>query len=158
VEATFGLADALVSGHVNPDIYKVRDGEIVSKPTAGRPPLTEAQKAEKPPVVHPMVVRHPFTGRKCLYADPGYTVRVLGLSERESDELLEYLFEFQVRPEFQYRHKWRVGDVLIWDNIATIHMATGGYGPDEHRLMLRTQVLGDPECYRATNRVPTALP
>ncbi|HVM81658.1 MAG TPA: TauD/TfdA family dioxygenase [Stellaceae bacterium] len=116
-----------------------------------RPPLTEQQKASKPPVIHPLAVRHPFTGRLCLYCDPGYTVEILGLPAAESRALLEELFEFQTRPEFQYRHVWRVGDVLMWDNVATIHMATGGYGPDEHRLMWRTQVLGDAARFRAAN-------
>ena len=118
-----------------------------------RPPLTEAQKATKPPVVHPMVVRHPFSHRLCLYCDPGYTVEIVGLPPAESRALLDELFEFQTRPEFQYRHRWRVGDVLMWDNIATIHMATGGYRPDEHRLMWRTQVLGDAARFRAANAV-----
>lgn len=116
-----------------------------------RPRLTEGQKASKPPVIHPMVVRHPHTGRKCLYCDPGYTVRVLGLAEAESAALLRELFAFQTQEQFLYRHKWRVGDVLMWDNIATIHMATGGYADHEHRLMHRTQVLGDGARYRAAN-------
>jgi taurine dioxygenase len=98
-----------------------------------------------------MVVRHPHTGRHCLYVDPGYTIRVMGVPESESRALLDELFAWQVRPEFHYRHRWRPGDVLIWDNIATIHMATGGYRPEEHRLMWRTQVLGDPARYRRAN-------
>jgi taurine dioxygenase len=124
---------------------------MIAERGSARPPLTEAQKASKPPVIHPMVVRHPFTGRKCLYADPGYTIRVIGLPETESRALLDELFAWQVKPQFHYRHRWRVGDVLIWDNIAAIHMATGGYEPHEHRLMWRTQVLGDPARYRETN-------
>jgi len=124
---------------------------MIEKKGSSRPPLTDAQKAEKPPVVHPMVLRHPFTGRKCLYADPGYTIRILDIPAAESARLLADLFEFQTRAEFQYRHAWRVGDVLIWDNIATIHMATGGYRDDEPRHMLRTQVLGDEGRYRAAN-------
>lgn len=129
---------------------------MIREKNSPRPPLTEQQKATKPPVIHPMVVRHPFTGRMCLYADPGYTTEIVGLPADESRALLDMLFEFQTRPEFQYRHVWRVGDVLMWDNIATIHMATGGYGPDEHRLMWRTQVLGDPARFRAANRVSGA--
>jgi taurine dioxygenase len=99
-----------------------------------------------------MMVRHPFTGEPCLYCDPGYTIRILGLEERESEALLSRLFDWQTRPEFQYRHKWRVGDVLMWDNIATIHMASGNYRDDEHRLMWRCQVLGDAARYAASNR------
>jgi taurine dioxygenase len=116
-----------------------------------RPPLTPEQRAAKPPVVHPMAVRHPFTGETCLYCDPGYTTGILGLEARESDELLAYLFEFQTRPGFQYRHRWRVGDVLMWDNVATIHMAVADYRDDEPRLMHRCQVLGDPARYEAAN-------
>jgi taurine dioxygenase len=129
------------------DFAKFYDYMIREKQST-RPPLTSAQRAEKPPVVHPLVLPHPRTGRLCLYADPGYTTRILGLSPTESDALLEFLFAHQTRAEFQYRHQWRVGDVLIWDNIATIHMATGGYRDDEPRHMLRAQVLGDPRAYR----------
>jgi taurine dioxygenase len=124
---------------------------MISERGSSRPKLTEAQKASKPPVVHPMVVRHPHTGRHCLYVDPGYTIRVMDIPESESRALLDELFAWQIRPEFHYRHRWRPGDVLIWDNIATIHMATGGYGSDEHRLMWRTQVLGDPARYCQAN-------
>jgi len=125
---------------------------MIAERGSARPKLTPAQQASKPPVIHPMVVRHPHTGRECLYADPGYTVRVIDLPEEESKALLDQLFAWQIRPEFQYRHQWRVGDVLIWDNIAAIHMATGGYEPHEHRLMWRTQVLGDAARYREMNR------
>ena len=124
---------------------------MIEEKGSPRPKLTAAQKAAKPPVVHPLAVRHPYTGRLCLYCDPGYTIRVLGLAEAESAALLRRLFAFQTRDDFLYRHNWRVGDVLIWDNIATIHMATGGYGDAEHRLMHRTQVLGDAARYRAAN-------
>src|SRR5260221_13869451 len=108
---------------------------MIRKRGSPRRPWPAAQRASKPPVVHPMAVRHPYTGRACLYCDPGYTIRVLGLAEAESAELLRQLFAFQTRDEFLYRHKWQVGDVLIWDNIATIHMATGGYTHAAHRLM-----------------------
>ena len=116
-----------------------------------RAPLTAAERAAKPPVTHPMVVRHPHTGRKCLYADPGYSIEVVGLPPEESKGLLEFLFAFLTQAAFQYRHKWRVGDVLMWDNISTIHMATGGYAAHEPRLMWRTQVRGDAAKYFAAN-------
>ena len=124
---------------------------MIAERGSTRPPLTAAQKASKPPVIHPMVVRHPHTGRRCLYADPGYTIRIVDMPEDESRALLDELFAWQTRPAFHYRHQWRPGDVLIWDNIAAIHMATGGYEPHEHRLMWRTQVLGDAARYRAAN-------
>lgn len=116
-----------------------------------RPPLTEAQRRQKPPVIHPIVLRHPWTGRKCQYADPGYTVRVLGVPAAESEAILSFLFAHQTAERFHYRHKWRVGDLLIWDNCATIHMATGGYDASTPRLMHRAQVLGDEALYRRQN-------
>jgi taurine dioxygenase len=125
------------------DFAKFYDDMIKTKGSK-RPPLTEAQRRAKPAVPHPMVLRHPYTGAKCLYADPGYTTRIVDLPERESAEILDFLFEHQTKPEFVYRHVWRTHDILIWDNCATIHMATGGYRPDEPRTMVRTQVSVDP--------------
>ena len=124
------------------DFAKFYDDMIKTKGST-RPPLTDAQRRAKPPVPHPLVLRHPYTGEKCLYADPGYTTRIVGLDDAESDELLGFLFEHQTRPDFIYRHIWRKRDMLLWDNCATIHMATGGYRPDELRFMLRTQVSVD---------------
>jgi len=117
-----------------------------------RPAFTDAQRREKPPVVHPLVLHHPWTGRKSLYVNRGLTQRIVGLSVRESDDLLEFLFDHQEQPQFEFRHEWRVGDTLIWDNCATIHLATGGYGA-RPRVMIRTQVLGDEQKYRAANSV-----
>ncbi len=106
-----------------------------------RPPLTEAQRKAKPPVSHPVFLTHPLTGRKVLYANPGYSVRINELPEKESEETLRFLFEHQTRPEYRYSFDWHVGDVLIWENIGTIHNAIPNYGPDEHRLIKRCQVM-----------------
>ena len=106
-----------------------------------RPPLTEAQRKAKPPVSHPIFLKHPITGRKVLYANPGYSMRINELPEKESDEILEFLFEHQLKPEYRYRHEWNEGDVLMWENFGTIHNAIADYGPDEHRLVKRCQVM-----------------
>lgn len=106
-----------------------------------RPPLTEAQRKAKPPVSHPIFLVHPLTGRKALYANPGYSVRINELPEKESDEMLEYLFAHQTREEFKFAARWQVGDVLMWDNMRTIHNAVADYGPDEPRLVKRCQVM-----------------
>ena len=124
---------------------------MIEQRNSPRPAYTDAQRRQKPPVVHPIVLRHPWTGRKCLYADPGYTTRIVGLPAKESDEILAFLFDHQVDPRFHYRHKWRQHDVLMWDNCATIHMATGGYDRSTPRLMHRAQVLGDEALYRQRN-------
>jgi len=106
-----------------------------------RPPLTEAQRKQKPPVSHPIFLQHPITRRKVLYANPGYSMRINELPQKESDEILEFLFEHQLKPEYRYRHQWSEGDVLMWENFGTIHNAIADYGPDEHRLMKRCQVM-----------------
>jgi len=106
-----------------------------------RPPLTEAQKKAKPPVSHPIFLTHPITGRKVLYANPGYSMRINQLPQKESDEILEFLFEHQLKPEYRYRHEWTEGDLLMWENFGTIHNAIADYGPAEHRLVKRCQVM-----------------
>ena len=124
---------------------------MIEKKNSPRPKLTDTERQKKPPVIHPLVLTHPWTGRQTLYADPGYTTRVLGVSASESEKILEFLFAHQTEQRFQYRHRWRVHDVLMWDNCATIHMATGGYDRSTPRLMHRAQVLGDRALYRKSN-------
>src|SRR3954471_6660601 len=106
-----------------------------------RPPLTDAQRKSKPPVSHPIFLEHPLTRRKVLYANPGYSIRINELPEKESDEILEFLFVHQVKPEYLYTFEWQEGDVLVWEDIGTIHNAVADYGPDEHRLIYRCQVM-----------------
>jgi len=108
-----------------------------------RPPLTDAQRKAKPPVSHPAILAHPLTGRKVLYANPGYAVRLNELPEKESDELLEFLFAHQLKPEYRYAFHWQEGDVLVWEDIGTIHKAVADYRPDEHRYIKRCQVMAD---------------
>lgn len=124
---------------------------MCARPGSLRKPFTEAQRKEKPPVVHPLILRHPWTGRKGLYVNRGLTTKILGLSEKDSRATLDFLFAHQEQVQFEYRHTWRVGDTLIWDNCASIHLATGGYDADQPRVMIRTQILGDEARYRQTN-------
>jgi taurine dioxygenase len=106
-----------------------------------RPPLTEAQRKAKPPVSHPVFLVHPLTKRKVLYANPGYSMRINELPEKESAETLEFLFQHQLKPEYRYVSRWQPGDVLMWENFGTIHSAVADYGPGEHRLIKRCQVM-----------------
>ena len=108
---------------------------------SSRPPLTEAQRKAKPPVSHPIFLTHPVTGRRCLYANPGYAMRINELPETESDAMLKFLFEHQTRPEYRYANRWQEGDVLMWDNMRTIHNAVADYRADEPRLIKRCQVM-----------------
>jgi len=113
------------------------------QPGSTRKPLSEAQRREKPPVSHPVFLEHPVSGRMILYANPGYTVRINGMTERESDELLDFLFQHQLQPKYRYSHQWSENDVLMWDDLLTLHKAVADYGPDEYRLIKRCQVMAD---------------
>ena len=112
-----------------------------ARPGSTRAALTPAQRASRPPAVHPLVLQHPISGRPVLYCNPGYAERINELPDAEGQALLQTLFAHQLRPEFQWAHRWAVGDVLIWDHLGTLHNAIADYAPDEHRLMLRCQVM-----------------
>jgi len=114
---------------------------MLARPGTDRLPLSEAQRQKRPPVAQKIVRRHPVTGKKVLYCNPGYAVRIEGLEPAESDDLLEYLFAHQAQRKYFHAHRWRVGDVLMWDDIATTHNAVADYGPGEPRFMYRVQVL-----------------
>ena len=92
--------------------------------------------------VHPVVKVHPVNGRKCLYVSEGYTARILGLPEDESSDLIAELAAHCVKPEFQYRHNWRVHDLVMWDDCSTQHKATFDYALPQRRRMHRTTVIG----------------
>jgi len=92
--------------------------------------------------VHPVVRTHPVTDRKCIYVCEGYTTRILDVSDRESQELLNLLFAQVTKPQYVYRHKWRVGDLLMWDNCAVQHLASFDYALPLRRLMERVTVEG----------------
>ncbi|HTE16635.1 MAG TPA: TauD/TfdA family dioxygenase, partial [Burkholderiales bacterium] len=101
----------------------------------------EAQRKSKPPVSHPIFLTHPLTGCKVLYANPGYAMRINELPEKQSDEMLAFLFEHQTQPAYRYTHQWEEGDLMLWEDIGTIHNAVADYAPDEHRLIKRCQVM-----------------
>ncbi len=95
-----------------------------------------------PSYVHPVVRTHPATGRKALYVNRLMTVRIEGMPEDESAELLDMLFDHQERREFVYEHVWRPGDLLMWDNRCTLHARTD-FSAGERRLMRRVTILGE---------------
>ncbi len=106
-----------------------------------RPALTDEQRRRRPPVSHPVLLTHPITGRKVLYCNPGFTDHIDNMPRAESDALLAYLFEFQLQERFRYTHHWTEKDLLIWDNLGTIHRAIADYRPEEIRLIRRCQVM-----------------
>jgi taurine dioxygenase len=112
-----------------------------------RPKLTAAQLAETPDIAHLIVRTHPYTGRKALYVTAGECVGIVSESGESmpEDEALDLIAELDahcVRPEFCYRHRWRVGDLVMWDNASAMHLAICDYALPERRLMHRTTVIG----------------
>ena len=112
-----------------------------ARPGSQRAALTAEQRAKKPPVSQPIFRTHPITGRTILYCNPGYATRIDGMPEAESAELLAFLFEHQEQERYFYAHAWAEGDVLMWDNIGTVHNAVADYLPQEPRYMRRVQVM-----------------
>lgn len=92
------------------------------------------------PVLHPIIRTHPETGRQALYFDPGKILRIEGLDEGESDALIEELTGCMIQPHGEYRHQWRKGDIVIWDNRCSYHKAAGDYPPEEDRIHWRVSI------------------
>lgn len=98
-------------------------------------------QAAWPPKSHPVICRHPQTGRKLLYVNSNFTTHIEGVSERESEALLHFLFEWVKSPEIQVRFRWEKDSVALWDNRCTQHFAVADY--QERRIMHRVTVAGD---------------
>ena len=107
-----------------------------------RPPVTEQQRADWPDVAHPIVRTHEVSGRKAIYAGGNVPWRIEGMPEEHSAPLVTFLQEFSVQPRFTYRHRWQVGDIVLWDNRSAMHCATWYDGERYHRLMHRTTLAG----------------
>ncbi len=135
------------------DMKKLLDGKIAvhdrnhrySQLYPERPPLTAEQIAKVPPVDQPAVIVHPVTGRKSVYLNKSLIRTIGDLDEAQTEKLLEKLEAFCTEDRFVYAHKWRVGDLVLWDNLATMHCATPYEYDRYRRLMHRTQVCGAPQ-------------
>jgi taurine dioxygenase len=119
------------------------------------PTLDAAAKAEYeekaqgvPEVRHPAVRTHPATGRSTAFVSPRFTIAIEGLDPAASESLLGEVFEGMEEERCRYRHVWRDGDVVIWDNRRVNHRACGGYTSSDIRTMLRVTLRGDRPYYR----------
>jgi len=104
------------------------------------PKLSAEEAQQAPSAVHPLARPHPVDGRLALYLNPIRTASIEGMEEAAGQELLAEMLKHSTQPQFRYTHRWRQGDVLIWDNPQALHMASHDYPPDELRLMHRTLV------------------
>jgi taurine dioxygenase/putative 2-oxoglutarate oxygenase len=108
-----------------------------------RPSLTAEEKAAWIDMPQPIVRTHPVNGRKALYTGGNVPWRVEGMPEEESAPLVTFAQEFSIRPEFTYCHKWRAGDIILWDNRSAMHRATAYDSNIYRRHMHRTTIAGD---------------
>ena len=105
-------------------------------------PPTKSEIQRYPPVTHPIVRTHPFTGRKCLYVMRDDCVGIDGMEREEAEALIAALADHIVKPAFVYRHQWQPGDLLLWDNCTVQHRAVQDYDLPQRRLMHRTTMGG----------------
>jgi len=106
-------------------------------------PRTPEEIAETPDVEHPLVRTHPVTGRKALYLNPNRLDRIVGLERAESDALLDELADEARKPQHHFGHVWTRGDIVVWDNRATMHRVAIDYPMGEKRIMQRVLIEGD---------------
>ena len=102
--------------------------------------LLNEEDRHREPAFHPIIRVHPETRRRALYFDPGKILYIEGADPGESDALIEELTAAMIQPDAQYRHKWRVGDIVIWDNRCSFHKAAGDYPPYEDRIHWRVSI------------------
>jgi taurine dioxygenase len=122
--------------------YRYFRDEVLLPITPGMKPLTQEEKDRVPDVLHPIVRLHPDSGTRSLFLSTN-AQRVSGLSDTEGLELIADLRRHITRPSAVYRHRWRVGDLVIWNNRCTMHTATVYDFDNEPRLMHRTTIAGD---------------
>ncbi|MGH7041549.1 MAG: TauD/TfdA dioxygenase family protein, partial [Acetobacteraceae bacterium] len=102
--------------------------------------LLDKADQNRPPVFHPILHIHPETGRTALYFDPGKILFLDGIEAAESDALIDELTARMIQPGATYRHRWRAGDIVIWDNRCSYHLAAGDYPPEEERIHWRVTI------------------
>jgi taurine dioxygenase len=108
----------------------------------GEDPLTEAQRLAKPPVDHPVVRTHPETGRRCLFLGD-HAEYIRGMPYDEGRALIEELNALAVHPDLTYEHRWKTGQLLVWDNRCVMHRATAYDAATQGRVIRRCTVLGE---------------
>jgi taurine dioxygenase len=112
--------------------------------------LLNPEARNAPSVGHRLIKTHPETGRKVLYFDPNKLLFIDGLSAQDSDALIGEFNTHMVRPGADYTHKWRTGDIVIWDNRCCYHKAAGDYPPEEDRIHWRVSIRQDVADTRAS--------
>ncbi len=132
-----------LKGTIN-NLRALHSGRATYKRSLGKNDARRIDPAEvKPPQVHPVVRTHPESGKRALFVSPHFTIGLENMTAEESAPILSVLYEAAIRPENIYRHRWRPGDVVIWDNRSTMHYAVLDYTEDMPRKMHRTTAGGE---------------
>jgi taurine dioxygenase len=105
--------------------------------------LSPEDMAKIPRTVQPLVISHPVSGRPALYLNTGRMEGIEGMSPDEGFALIDALYQHATQPKYEYRHQWRVGDMVIWDNRSVMHQANADYDPEEFRYLYRVMLKGD---------------
>ena len=106
--------------------------------------LTPEERAQIPQTVQPLVIRHPENGRSALYINTARMEGIEGMSSEEAFELIDDLYQHATNSKYEYRHEWRAGDMVIWDNRSVMHQANADYDPNEYRFLYRIMLKGAP--------------
>ena len=124
----------------------VHDVTLIKGFSRRDPKQVEEMKRLNPPIVHPVVREHPETGKKLLFISERVR-NFVGMTEEESKPILDFLNRHATSPEFVYRHRWKLNDVVMWDNRCTLHVALADFDQTQYRHMLRCSMLGEKSGY-----------
>jgi len=143
-DTEFASAQAAWEALPDPIRYRIEGRRAVFDFTGRKRafPPSQDEIDRNPPVMHPIVRTHPFTGKKCLYIMRDDCTGIEGLEGDEAEALITALADHIVKPAFVYRHQWRPGDLLMWDNCTVQHRAVQDYDLPQRRLMHRTTMGG----------------
>ena len=106
--------------------------------------LSPEERAKVPQTLQPLVIRHPENGRAALYLNTGRMEGIEGMPPDEAFTLIDELYRHATQSRYEYRHRWRPGDMVIWDNRSVMHQANADYDPSEYRYLYRIMLKGAP--------------
>jgi alpha-ketoglutarate-dependent taurine dioxygenase len=141
-EAYYALPEAIkrrIDGRMARHVYQSRFSERKLPQLAGESRKTIGTAS----VLHPLVRTHPASGRKAIYINPIRIEEIVGMESAEALPLLDELLAHSTRPCFEYRHQWKLGDVVMWDNRCLLHKANGDYPVSEVRYLYRLMLMGE---------------
>jgi taurine dioxygenase len=106
--------------------------------------LSAEERAKVPQTIQPLVIRHPDSGRSALYLNTGRMEGIEGMDPAEAFKLIDQLYSHATQSRYEYRHQWKAGDMVIWDNRSVMHQANADYDPSQYRFLYRVMLQGAP--------------